>query len=123
MPAQPGQLLPRLAPISRAKQSGIFHPCINRARISQRRLYMPHSLELPWMRRAVVPLMRARNAFVGELISYCFPRLPAVTRALYQLPEPAGGLRCIQPLRIGRRSFQMVDLPTCEVWTLDTPVL
>jgi len=43
---------------------------------------MPDSLELPGVRRAVIPLVRAGDAVVRELISYGFPRFAAVIRSL-----------------------------------------
>src|SRR5579862_8758129 len=84
---------------------------------------MPHPLELPRVWRAVVPLMRAGNAFVGELVAHRLPGFTSVARALDQLAEPAGGLRGIDAVRVGRRSLQMVHFPSCKVRTVHFPLL
>src|SRR5258706_7804919 len=55
--AQPGKLLPRLAAVARVEQRGIFHPGVNRIRISWRGFKVPDAFELPGMLRAVVPLV------------------------------------------------------------------
>ena len=83
---------------------------------------MPDSLELPGVRRAVVPLVSAGHAVVHELVAHGLPRLAAVARALNLLPEPAAGLRRIESIRIDGRSLQMVDLPAGEVRTADLPL-
>ena len=67
--------------------------------------------------------MRARDAGVGELVAHRLPRLTAVVGALDQLPEPAAGLRRIQPIRISGRSREVVDLPARKVGTTDVPPL
>ena len=82
---------------------------------------MPDARELPGVRRAVVPLVRAGDAVVDELVAHRLPRLAAVVGALDQLPEPAAGLRRIQPIRVGGRSLEVVDLPAGEVGTADVP--
>ena len=87
--AQPGQLLPGLAAVGRAEQGRVLDAGVDRVRIGQRRLEMPDALELPGMRRAVVPLVRAGHAVVDELVADRLPGLAAVVRALDQLPEPA----------------------------------
>src|SRR6185437_3164088 len=61
MSAQAREFLPTLAPIGRAEKRRIFNPRINRVGIAERGLDMPHPLELPWMLRAVVPLMRCER--------------------------------------------------------------
>lgn len=53
--AQTREFLPTFPAVGRAEQSSIFHPCVNGVGIGERRLEMPSSLELPGMRRAVVP--------------------------------------------------------------------
>src|SRR5262245_35253264 len=75
------------------------------------------------MWRPVVPLMRAGDAVVGELVVDRLPGLAAVVRSLDELTEPAGSLRCVQPVRVGRRSFEVIQLPAAEVRPLDLPVL
>src|SRR5262245_19161419 len=67
--------------------------------------------------------MRARRTLVDELVVGRLPRLPAVARALDDLPEPAARLRRIQPVRISGRSLEVVDLPASEMRTADVPFL
>src|SRR5262249_42755976 len=120
---QPGQLLPGLPPVGRAEEGGVFHTGIDGVRIVQRRLEMPDALELPGVRRAVVPLVRAGVAVVHELVAHRLPGLAAVVGALDLLPEPATALRRIQAVGIDRRALQMVHLPAPEVWAVDVPPL
>src|ERR1700674_1519665 len=82
---------------------------------------MPDALELPRVRRAVVPQVRAGGAVVHEFTSDLLPGLAAVVGALYDLSEPAARLRRIQAIRVSRRSLDVVDLPTGEVGTADVP--
>src|SRR5450432_2983012 len=84
---------------------------------------MPDALELPRMLRAVVPLVRARDAVVDIRIADWLPRLPAVVRALDLLPEPAAGLRRIQPVRVNRRTLHVINFPTRKVRAADLPLL
>src|SRR4051812_17174120 len=84
---------------------------------------MPDALELPRPGRAVVPLVRARHAGVGKAVANRVPRLAAIVRALDLLPEPAGALRRVQPIRIDRRAFEVIHLPTTEQRTLYVPLL
>ena len=79
--AQAGQLLPRLPAVGRAEQGGVLDAGVDRVRIGQRRLEMPDALELPGMRRAVVPLVRAGDAVVDELVADRLPGLAAVVRS------------------------------------------
>src|SRR4029453_19431976 len=39
------------------------------------------------------------------------------------LPEPAAVLRRVQPVRIGGRSLEVVNLPAREVWPAHVPLL
>ena len=121
--AQSGKFLPGLAAVGRAEQGGVFHAGVDGVRIGQRRFEMPDALELPGMRRAVVPLVRAGDAVVDELVAHRLPRLAAVVGALDQLPEPAAGLRRVQPVRIDGRALQVIDLPAREVRAADVPLL
>jgi hypothetical protein len=82
---------------------------------------MPDALELPGVGRAVVPLVRAGDAVVPELVIHRRPRLTAVVGALDQLPKPAAGLRRIEPIRINGRSLEVVDLPAAEMGAADVP--
>ena len=139
--AQSGEFLPDLAAVGRAENRGVFHAGVDRVRIGERRFEVPDALELPGMLRAVIPLMsgkrlpvsaecrkriccsRRRHAPAGDLFaSRRLPRLAAVVRALDHLPEPAAGLRSIEPVRIGRRSLQVVDLPARKVGAADLPL-
>src|SRR5438552_8655056 len=100
--AQPGELLPIGAAVSGAKQRRVLDAGVHGVGLRQRRLEMPDSRELPWMRCAVVPLMRSRNAVVRELVAGGLPRLAAVVRALNELSEPAAALRRVQSIRVNR---------------------
>ncbi len=120
--AQPGQFLPGLAAIGGLKERRVLHSRVNGVGIRERRLEVPDALELPRMRRAVIPLMGSRNAVVGKLVSDRCPGLAAVVRALHHLSEPAGALRCIEAVGIGRRSFDVINLPAGEMRTLDRPL-
>ena len=82
--------LPVLPAVGRAEERRILDAGIDRVGIGQRGLEVPHPLEFPRMRRAVVPLVRAGHAVVHELVAHRLPRLAAVVRALDHLPEPAG---------------------------------
>ena len=72
--AQAGQLLPGLAAVGGAEQGGVLDAGVDRVRVGQRRLEVPDALELPGMRRAVVPLVRAGYAVVVELVADRSPR-------------------------------------------------
>src|SRR6185436_1137120 len=48
--AQSGKLLPRLPAVGRAEQGRVFNAGVDSVRIGERRLEMPHPLELPGMR-------------------------------------------------------------------------
>ena len=96
------------------EQRGILDAGVDGVGIGQRRLEMPDALELPGMRRAVVPLVRAGNAVVVELVADRLPGLAAVVGALDQLAEPAAGLRRIESIRIDGRSLDVVNLPAAR---------
>jgi hypothetical protein len=121
MSAQSGELLPRLPAIPRAEQGGVLDPGVDRVRVGQRWFEMPDARELPGVRRAVVPLVGPGDAVVHELVPHRLPRLAPVAGALDQLPEPAGGLRRVQPIRVSGRSLEVVDLPAPEVGATDVP--
>src|SRR5206468_10146006 len=99
---------------------------------------MPNALELPRMLGAVVPLMRARDTVVNELVAFAFwhavrtfqflraaagrvPRFAAVIRALNDLPKPAAGLRGVDPVRINRRAFHVINFPTRKMRATHLP--
>ena len=121
MATESGQLLPGLAAVGRAEQRGVFDAGVDHVRIGRRWFEMPDPLELPWVRRAVVPLVSARDAVVGELVAHRLPAPATVVRSLNHLPEPAGGLRRVQPIRIRGRSLEVVDLPARKVGAADVP--
>src|SRR5215210_8830389 len=75
------------------------------------------------MLRAVVPLVRAGDTVVDELVPYRVPRSAPVVGTLHRLPEPPAGLRGIEPVRINRRALEVVHLPPREVGTTDVPPL
>src|SRR5215813_1864586 len=99
---------------------------------------MPNTLELPWMLRAVVPLMRARDSVVDEFVTLGLrhtigalqffgaasgraPFFAAVVRALNDLAEPSAGLRRVNAVWISRRSFHVINFPACKMGTADFP--
>ena len=122
-PRSPGKFLPVLPAVGRAEQGGVFHAGVDGIGIGERRFEMPDALELPGMRRAVVPLVRAGDAVVDELVAHRLPGLAAVVAALDHLPEPAAGLRGVDPIRIDGRAFEMIDLPAAEERAVDVPLL
>src|SRR5262249_3785683 len=75
-------------------------------------LEVPDARELPRVRRAVVPEVRAGRAVVRELVPERLPRLAAVVGALDQLAEPAARLRRVQAIRLCGRSLQMIHRTT-----------
>ena len=120
---QAGELRPRLPTIGGAEQRGVLGAGIDGVGVGERRLEMPDPLELPRVRGAVVPLVRAGIAVVSELVADRRPGLAAVLGALDLLPEPTARLRTINPIRIGRRTLDVVNLPAGKVRTLDGPRL
>src|SRR5690348_3129986 len=82
---------------------------------------MPDALELPWMRRTVIPLVRARDAIINELVPHWLPGFAAVVGALDQLSEPATALRSVQPVRVRGRPFHVVEFKAREVRAADVP--
>src|SRR5207248_8563846 len=113
---------PGLPAVARLEQRGVLDAGIDGVGIARRGLQMPDPRELPRMRRAVIPLVRARRALVAELVADRLPGPAAVVRALDQLPEPRRGLRRVQPVRVGRRTGDVVDLPATEVRPGHVPV-
>ena len=120
--AQRRQLGPGGAAVGRLEQRRVLDAGVDRVGVGQRRLEMPDPLEFPRVRRAVVPLVRAGNAVVEELVADRFPRLAAVAAARDGLAEPVARLRGIDAVRIDRRSLQVIDLPAAEERRADRPV-
>src|SRR5580692_1792986 len=75
------------------------------------------------MRRAVVPLVRARHAVVRKRVADRLPRQTAVVGALDLLAEPRAGLRCVEAVRRDRRALDVVDFPAREVRAADVPTI
>ncbi len=69
MGAQSGDLGPVLPAVCGMEEGGVLHSGVYLIRIAKRWLNVPYTLELPRMRRAVVPLMGAGNAVVGEFVA------------------------------------------------------
>ena len=82
----------QICPRRGLEEGGIFCAGIDRLRIGQGWLQVPDAHELPGMLRAVVPLVRAGVALVGEFVIHGFPGLSAIVRAMDHLPEPVRGL-------------------------------
>src|SRR2546423_7818704 len=60
---------------------------------------------------------------VAEVVADGVPRAAAVVRTLDELAEPPGRLRGVEPVRVGRRALDVVDLPAAEVRPADVPLL
>ena len=91
--AQAGKFRPVLAAVGGLEEGGVFHAGIDLVRVGERGLKVPDALELPRVRRAVVPLVGAGRAFVGKLVADRLPGFAAIVGALDDLPIPAGGWR------------------------------
>ncbi len=117
--AEGGEFAPVLAAVGRTEDSSVFDAGVNRVGIGERRLQMPHPLELPGMLRAVVPLVRGQrrgSRVVGELVAFAFrrtgrgwfsgrrsglmPGFAAVVGALDELAKPSTGLRGVNAIGI-----------------------
>src|ERR1700730_10584060 len=82
---------------------------------------MPDPLQPPRMLGPVVPLVSAGNAVINEFIADGFPGFSAVVRALHHLAKPAAGLRGVQTIRFDGRAFDVINLPTRKVRSVDFP--
>src|SRR5262249_25395366 len=80
------------------------------------------ALELPGMRGAVIPLVRAGHAVIHEFVADRLPRLSPVVRALHDLSVPAARLGRVQPVRVGGRSLHVINLPSPEVPAAHLPM-
>src|SRR5664279_2670662 len=74
------------------------------------------------MRGAVVPLVRAGDAVIHELIADGFPGLATIVGALHELAEPSAGLRGIDAVGINGRAFQVIKLEAGKVRAGDIPL-
>ena len=123
MLAQAGHLVPRFRAVGAAEQRCVFDARVNKIGIRQRRLEMPDPLELPRVRRSVVPLVRAGIAIVGELVASGFPRPAAVVGPLNDLAEPRARLRRVDAVGVGRRSLHVIDLPATKMRAAHIPAI
>src|ERR1700756_5212909 len=106
---------------------------------------MPDALKFPGMLLAIVKLVSGKlfTGFGGRIVyefvalalghtvwtgrftrgrSGLVPRLAPIIGALDDLPKPAAGLRSIDAIRIGRRAFEVIQFPACQVRAADLPV-
>src|SRR2546430_13352555 len=107
--------------------------------VIKRRLEMPDAFEFPRMLGAVIPLMRAGDSVVNEHVALAFrhpvrtlqilgaaarrlPGFAAVIRSLNDLPEPCAGLRRVNPVRINRRPFHMINFPAGNMRSAYFPI-
>src|SRR4029077_13855811 len=95
--AQGGQFLPGAPAVAAPEQAGVLDPRVDRVRVVKRRLEVPDPGDLPRVRRAVVPLVRARLAFVAEVASGRRPGCAAVVGSLDSLAQPAAGVAGANP--------------------------
>src|SRR6185503_9459306 len=136
--AQGGKFLPRFPAVYRFKERGVFCAAVNRVGIRVRGFKVPDAFELPWVLRAVIPLVRSNLALVSELVALPLwhaigtwrraaarnlPGLSTVVRALNDLSEPAACLRRVDAVRFGRRTLEVIHLPAREVRPVHLPVL
>ena len=120
--AQAGEFSPVGTAVGGAEEGGVFDAGVDGIGIGERGLEVPDALELPGVRRAVVPLVGAGDAVVGELVADRLPGFAAVVGALDDLAEPAAGLRGVDAVGIYGRAFEVVHLPAGEVRAADLPV-
>lgn len=116
MSAQACEFVPCLPPIGCPEQGRVFDTGIDGIGVGQRRFKVPDTLELPWVLRTVVELVRGERfagfgrRIVAKLVAFSdgravgvlrrlpgfesrlMPRLAAVVGALNDLSEPAAGL-------------------------------
>ena len=119
--AEAGELVPGVAAVGGLEEAGVFGSGVDGVGVGERGLEVPDALELPGVGRAVVPLMRAGSAFVGELVADGGPGEAAVVGALDLLAEPAGGLGGVEAVGVGGGGFEVVELPAGEVGFGDLP--
>jgi len=137
--AETGQFVPRFAAVFRLEQRGVFHARVNIISVIERGLEVPDALELPRMLGAVVPHVRPGNAIVNEFVAltlrravrtfqilrtaaWRLPGFAAVAATLNDLPEPRARLRRVNPVRINRRPFHVINLPAGKMRPVHFPI-
>ena len=131
--------MPGSAAVFGFEQCRVFHSGVNVVGGIESRLKVPHPFEFPRMLGAVVPLMGARNSVVTKIIARAalrhsvgsaqilfagsgrFPGFPAVVRSLNDLSKPRAGLRRVNPVRIYRRTFDVINLPAGKMRSVNLP--
>ena len=121
--AQAAEFAPGLAAVGGLENGGILDSGVDRVGVGKRRFEMPDALEFPGVGRAVVPLVRAGVAFVGELVADRLPGLAAIAGTLDQLSEPAAGLRSVDAIGVRWGPLQVIHFPAAEVRAGDLPLL
>src|SRR5207247_2686165 len=103
--AQAGHLGPSRASVTGGEQRRVLDARIDHLGVTQRGLDVPNALELPRVRRAVVPGMRARGAFVLEVVAGGFPGLAPVVGPWQHLTEPPARFRALEPFGVARATL------------------
>jgi hypothetical protein len=113
--AQAGSSCQVCAAVGRAEERRVLDAGVDGVGIRQRRLEVPDALELPGVRRAVVPLRCVPDlAVVGELVA---DRIPTCGRRRRSAGSPGRTSRSTARRRSDwdrRRALQVVDLPAPE---------
>jgi hypothetical protein len=144
--AQCCEFFPGFAAIGGFEHRGVFNAGVCGVGVIERRLDVPHALELPRVLRAVVPHVGGKRramwggCVVGEFVGFALghavfaleffgfaagrvPGLPAVIGALHDLAEPSAGLGCVDSIGISGGGLHVIDLPTSEMGAVDGPFL
>src|SRR4051812_3771056 len=115
MLAEAGHFVPGLPAVGGAEDGRVFDAGVNGIRIAKRWLQMPNALELPRVRRSVIPLVRPSDTVVFEFVSNGRPGFAAVVGALHDLAKPAAGLRRVDSVGVHRRAFDVINLPSAKM--------
>src|SRR5205823_14767739 len=112
---------------------------VNVIGVIERGFEVPDAFEFPRMLRAVVPHVRAWDAVVNEHVTLAvrhavrtfqilgtaarrLPGFTAVVATLNDLSEPRARLRRVNPVRINRRPFHVINLPAGKMRPVHFPV-
>ncbi len=87
-----------------------YHMCVSRARHRKRTC-----CSRPWACRRAWSSVRPPPARLG-------PGLPAIIRALDDLPKPGARLRSVDPVRIHRRTLEVINFPAGKMRPVDLPL-